>query len=160
MFLEFSLIFSEFITIYLKHLYSNLVNWHYSYQIWKYAMSCTKVQELPKVTQKPNTWYYFKPKGLDWNNTKAKYISAGTNAEWGCEACSHKAGNATASTAWQGSGAASSNSVFKQYTLLNRVTEAEAQLTSTGDDMIINEPAKPVAGLSKHPNVVDGKLIY
>ena len=59
--------------------------------------------------------------------------------------------------------AAASSSVFKQYTLLDRLTEAEAQLTSTGNDMVINEPAKPVAGLSKHPDntdIVDGELIY
>ena len=58
---------------------------------------------------------------------------------------------------------ASSSSIFEQYTLLNRLTEAESQLTSTGDDMVINEPAKPVAGLSKHPDdadIVDGELIY
>ena len=58
---------------------------------------------------------------------------------------------------------ASSSSIFEQYTLLNRLTEAESQLTSTGDDMVINEPAKPVAHLSKHPDdadIVDGELIY
>ena len=56
---------------------------------------------------------------------------------------------------------ASLSSVFKQYTLLDRLTEA--QLTPTGDDMVINEPVKPVAGLSKHPDdvdVVDSELIY
>ena len=56
-----------------------------------------------------------------------------------------------------------SSSVFKQYMFLDRLTEAEAQLTSTGDAIIINGPAKPVAGLSKHPDDtdnVDGKLIY
>ena len=59
--------------------------------------------------------------------------------------------------------AASSSSVFEQYTFLDRLTEAEAQLTSTGDDMIIDKLAKPVAGLSKHPDnadVMDSKLIY
>ena len=57
----------------------------------------------------------------------------------------------------------SSSSVFEQYTLLDRLTEAEAQLTSTGDDMIINKLAKPVAGPSKHPDdadVVGSELIY
>ena len=56
-----------------------------------------------------------------------------------------------------------SSSAFKQYTLLDQLTEAEAQSTSTGDAMVINEPAKPVAGLSKHPDdadVMDGELIY
>ena len=59
--------------------------------------------------------------------------------------------------------AASLSSVFKQYTLLNRLTGAEAQLTYTGNDMIVNKPVKPVAGLSKHPDdadIVDGELIY
>ena len=51
--------------------------------------------------------------------------------------------------------AASLSSVFKQYTFLNRLTEAEAQLTSTGDNMVINEPVKPVAGPSKHPYNAD-----
>ena len=58
---------------------------------------------------------------------------------------------------------ASSSSVFEQYTSLNRLTEAEAQSTSTGNVRIINEPAKPVAGLSKHPDnadVMDSELIY
>ena len=45
-----------------------------------------------------------------------------------------------------------SSSVFEQYTLLNRLTEAEAQLTSTGNVMIVNQPVKPVAGLSNHPD--------
>ena len=59
--------------------------------------------------------------------------------------------------------AASLSSVFKQYTLLNRLTGAEAQLTYTGNDMIVNKPVKPVASLSKHPDdadIVDGELIY
>ena len=55
---------------------------------------------------------------------------------------------------------ASSSSVFKQYILLNKLTEAEAQLTSTGDVMIINKPAKPIAGPSKHLDIMDSKLIY
>ena len=58
---------------------------------------------------------------------------------------------------------ASSSSVFEQYTLLNQLTEAEAQPTSIGNAMVINEPAKPVAGLSKHPDdadVMDSELIY
>ena len=54
---------------------------------------------------------------------------------------------------------ASLSSEFKQYTLLDWLSEIEAQSTS----MVVDEPAKPVAGLSKHPNdtdIVDGELIY
>ena len=39
----------------------------------------------------------------------------------------------------------------------------EAQSTSTGNAMVIDKPAKPVAGPSKHPDdtdVIDGELIY
>ena len=60
--------------------------------------------------------------------------------------------------------AASSSSIFEQTTLLNRLTEAEAQLASNDNDMVIDEPVKPVAGLSKHPDdqefIVDGELLY
>ena len=55
------------------------------------------------------------------------------------------------------------SSAFEQYTLLDRLTEVEAQSTSTGDAMVIDELVKPVAGLSKHPDdadVVDSELIY
>ena len=39
--------------------------------------SCTKAWELsPEVTNRPNSWYYFKPEGLDWNNTKTRHILA------------------------------------------------------------------------------------
>ena len=54
-------------------------------------------------------------------------------------------------------------SAFKQYTLLDQLTDAEAQYKPLDNAMVINEPAKPVAGSSKHPNdvdVVDGELIY
>ena len=54
-------------------------------------------------------------------------------------------------------------SAFEQYTLLNQLTEAEAQLKPLDNAMVIDEPAKPVAGSSKHPdnvNIVDGELIY
>ena len=48
--------------------------------------------------------------------------------------------------------------------LLNSLTEAEAQLASTNDDMVVNKPVKPVAGSSKHPDnqefVMDGELLY
>ena len=52
-----------------------------------------------------------------------------------------------------------SSSAFKQYTLLNLLTEAEAQSKS----MVIDELVNPVAGPSKHPDnadIVDGELIY
>ena len=55
------------------------------------------------------------------------------------------------------------NGEFNQYTLLNRLTDAEAQSKPLDDAMVINEPAKPVAGSSKHPNdvdIIDGELIY
>ena len=56
-----------------------------------------------------------------------------------------------------------SSSAFKQYTLLNQLTEVEAQSRSMDNAMVVDKPVKPVAGLSKHPdNVdnVDGELIY
>ena len=52
-----------------------------------------------------------------------------------------------------------SSSAFEQYTL----TEAEAQSKSMDNATVIDEPAKPVAGLSKHPDhvdIVDSELIY
>ena len=58
---------------------------------------------------------------------------------------------------------APSCSEFNPYTLLNRLTDAEAQSKPLDDAMVINEPAKPVAGSSKHPNdvdIIDGELIY
>ena len=58
---------------------------------------------------------------------------------------------------------ASSSSAFKQYTLLNQLTEAEALSKSMDNAMVIDEQVKPVAGLSKHPDdvdIVDGELIY
>ena len=53
---------------------------------------------------------------------------------------------------------------FEQYTLLNRLSDAvKAQTKPSDNAMIINEPAKPVAGSSKHPDdmdIIDGELIY
>ena len=53
---------------------------------------------------------------------------------------------------------------FKQYTLLNRLSDTVKVQTRPSDDaMITDEPAKPVAGSSKHPDdtdVIDGELIY
>ena len=52
---------------------------------------------------------------------------------------------------------------FEQYTLLARLTDAEAQSKPLDDAMIVDEPAKPVAGSSKHPNnedIIDSELRY
>ena len=58
--------------------------------------------------------------------------------------------------------ATSSASTLEQQSLLDRLTEP--QLIATDDDMVINEPAKPVASPSKHPDnqefVVDGELLH
>ena len=57
-----------------------------------------------------------------------------------------------------------SHSTFEQYTLLNQLSDAaKAQTRPSNDTMIIDEPAKPVAGSSKHPDntdIIDGELIY
>ena len=45
-----------------------------------------------------------------------------------------------------------SSSAFEQYTLLNQLTEVEAQSKPLDNAMVINELAKLVAGLSKHPD--------
>ena len=58
---------------------------------------------------------------------------------------------------------APSPGAFNQYTLLDRLSDAEAQAKPLDDAMVVNEPVKPVAGSSKHPNdmdVIDGELIY
>ena len=55
------------------------------------------------------------------------------------------------------------SSAFEQYTLLTQLTNMEAQSKQADDAMVINEPAKPVAGSSQHPDnmdIVDGELIY
>ena len=52
---------------------------------------------------------------------------------------------------------------FNQYTLLAQLSDAEAQAKQLDDAMVIDEPAKPVADSSKHPDnmdVIDGELIY
>ena len=46
---------------------------------------------------------------------------------------------------------ASSSGEFNLYTLLTRLTDAEAQSKPLDDAMVINEPVKPVAGSSKQP---------
>ena len=58
---------------------------------------------------------------------------------------------------------ASSSGEFNQYTLLAQLADAEAQSKPLDDAMVIDEPAKPVAGLSKHPDnedIIDGELRY
>ena len=57
----------------------------------------------------------------------------------------------------------SSSSTFKQYTLLDQLSNMEVQSKPADDAMVINEPVKPVAGSSKHPDnmdIIDGELIY
>ena len=57
-----------------------------------------------------------------------------------------------------------SPSTFEQYTLLDRLSDAKIVKTQPRDDAtIVDEPVKPVAGSSKHPDnmdVIDGELIY
>ena len=57
-----------------------------------------------------------------------------------------------------------SHGTFKQYTLLDRLSDAAKVQTKPSDDaMIVDEPVKPVAGSSKHPDdmdVINGELIY
>ena len=59
---------------------------------------------------------------------------------------------------------APSPSTFEQYTLLDRLSATKIAKTQPhGNAMIVNEPVKPVAGSSKHPDdtdVIDGELIY
>ena len=47
--------------------------------------------------------------------------------------------------------------------MLDQLADVKAQSKPLDDAMVVNEPAKPVAGSSKHPNnmdVIDGELIY
>ena len=57
-----------------------------------------------------------------------------------------------------------SHGTFKQYTLLDRLSDtAKAQTRPSNNAMIVDEPAKPVAGPSKHPDdmdVINSELIY
>ena len=59
---------------------------------------------------------------------------------------------------------APSSGTFEQYTLLDQLSDAaKVQTKPSNDTMIVDEPAKPVAGSSKHPDdtdVIDGELIY
>ena len=56
------------------------------------------------------------------------------------------------------------NGTFEQYTLLDWLSDtAKVQTRPSDDAMIVNEPAKPVAGSSKHPDdmdIIDSELIY
>ena len=53
---------------------------------------------------------------------------------------------------------------FKQYTLLDQLFDAaKVQTKPSNNAMVVDEPAKPVAGSSKHPDdidIIDGELIY
>ena len=59
---------------------------------------------------------------------------------------------------------APSPGTFEQYTLLDQLSATKIAKTQPHDDaMIVDEPVKPVAGSSKHPDhtdVIDGELIY
>ena len=58
---------------------------------------------------------------------------------------------------------APSSSEFNQYTLLAQLSDAEAQAKPLDDAMVVDEPAKPVAGSRKHPDdmdIIDSELIY
>ena len=58
---------------------------------------------------------------------------------------------------------ASSSSEFEQYTLLAWLTDVEAQSQPLDNAIVINEPAQPVAGSSRHPdddNIIDSELRY
>ena len=57
-----------------------------------------------------------------------------------------------------------SSGTFEQYTLLNWLSDAaKEQIKPSNDAMIVDEPAKPVPGSSKHPDDmddIDSELIY
>ena len=58
---------------------------------------------------------------------------------------------------------APSSGKFDQYTLLTQLSDVEAQAKPLDDAMVIDEPVKPVACSSKHPDdadIIDGELIY
>ena len=55
------------------------------------------------------------------------------------------------------------SSSFEQYTLLGQLADVEAQSKPLDNTMVIDKPAKLVAGSSKHPDdidIIDGELIY
>ena len=49
---------------------------------------------------------------------------------------------------------------FDQYTLLDQLADVEAQSKPLDDAMVVDEPAKPVVGSIKHPDDMNGELIY
>ena len=56
-----------------------------------------------------------------------------------------------------------SSGELDQYTLLARLSDVEAQTNPLDVAMLVNEPVKPVAGSSKHPDdadIIDSELIY
>ena len=56
-----------------------------------------------------------------------------------------------------------SRSKFNQYTLLDQLSDVEAQAKPLDDAMVVNEPVIPVADSSKHPDevdIIDSELIY
>ena len=58
---------------------------------------------------------------------------------------------------------ASLSSAFEQYALLDWLADVEAQSKQVDNAMVVNEPVKPVAGSSQHPDdvdVLDSELIY
>ena len=65
---------------------------------------------------------------------------------------------------WQSQLSQQSPGTFEQYTLLNQLSDAVKAKTQPCDNaMIVDEPVKPVAGSSKHPDntdIIDGELIY
>ena len=59
---------------------------------------------------------------------------------------------------------APSSGTFEQYTLLDQLSDAvKAQTKPSNNTMVVDEPAKPVAGSSKHSDdmdIIDSELIY
>ena len=59
---------------------------------------------------------------------------------------------------------ASSSGTFEQYTLLDQLSDAaKVQTKPSNNAMVVDEPVKPVAGSSKHPDdmdVINSELIY
>ena len=52
---------------------------------------------------------------------------------------------------------------FDWYMLLDWLSDVEAQAKPLDDAMVVDEPVKPVAGSSKHPDdmdIIDSELIY
>ena len=89
--------------------------------------------------------------GMTWN--EAEKCAAAKQVMWP-PPCLAKAVELNTASLW---------GEFDQYTLLTWLTDAEAQVKPLDDAMVVNEPAKPVAGWSRHPDdedIVDGELRY